>query len=356
MQPIWIIRVLFVLTLTLCGYWIGKSSSGHGLEFSAVALMLALFIVVVEYATRILSAKKIVLGALGSFAGLIFSSLFRDTFPARMLGGEQAETAVTAACNLLFMYFGVVMALRNADRISVSRLRFFITSPRGEDSLLLDTSVIIDGRIREIYEKGFLSKTAILPSFVVDELQTLADSRDIVKRHTGRKGLDNLESFRAALDFQLVEKDYPNEKDVDHKLIAMAKELGATIVTNDFNLTKVCSLHRVSAINVNLLAAALRPNLTVGDQLFLQITRQGKDEDQGVGYLEDGTMVVVDNARVLIGKTIPVSIISLMQTNAGRLAFGRLLDTVDGENAGSGETIPVLESPTPPARAEMAKR
>jgi uncharacterized protein YacL len=321
-QPIWIVRVLFVLTLTLCGYWVGKSGSARGLEFSAVALLLSLFIVALEYATRILSAKKIVLGTLGAFAGLAFSALFRDTFPAYMLGGQEA---VTAACNLLFMYFGIVMALRNADRISLSRLRFFITSPK-EDSVLLDTSVIIDGRIKDLFQMGFLAKTALLPSFVLDELQTLADSKDSSKRHSGRKGLENLETFRDAINFQLLEKDYPEVKDVDHKLIALAKELGATILTNDFNLAKVAGLHQVRALNVNSLAAALRPNLSVGDQLLIAITREGKDPGQGVGYLEDGTMVVVDNAKKMIGATVPVSIISMMQTNAGRLAFARLFE------------------------------
>lgn len=333
MQPIWIVRVLFVLTLTLCGYWVGKAS-GSGLEFSSVALLLALFIVALEYATRILSAKKIVLATIGAFAGLAFSALFRDTFPAYMLGGQEA---MKAACNLLFMYFGIIMALRNADRVSLSRLRFFITAPR-EDSALLDTSVIIDGRIKDLYAMGFLTKTAILPSFVLDELQTLADSKDSSKRHSGRKGLENLEGFKDTLQFQLVEKDFPEEKDVDHKLLVMAKELGSTILTNDYNLAKVAGLHQVKVLNLNSLAAALRPNLAVGDQLLIAITREGKDAGQGVGYLEDGTMVVVDNARKMIGKTIPVSIISMMQTNAGRLAFGRLF-----EGADSSAKIAILE-------------
>jgi uncharacterized protein YacL len=329
MQPIWIVRVLFVLTLTLCGYWVGKAGSQGGPEFSLIALLLALFIVALEYATRVLSAKKIVLSAVGAFLGLAFSRLFRDTFPENMLGGQDAAKA---AFNLLFMYFGVVMALRNADRVSLSRLRFFITSPR-EDSVLLDTSAIIDGRVKDLYALGFLARNAIVPTFVLDELQTLADSRDAAKRHSGRKGLENLDAFKDIVQFQLFEKDYPDVQGVDHKLILLAKELGAGILTNDYNLGKVAGLHQVKALNVNTLSAALRPTLSVGDQLVLAIQREGKDAGQGVGYLDDGTMVVVDDARPLIGRTVPINIVSLMQTNAGRLVFGRLLpeiaDTAD---------------------------
>lgn len=322
MQPIWIIRVFFVLTLTLCGYWVGKPSA-NGLEFSIHAFILSLFVVALEYATRVLSAKKLVLSTLGAFAGLTFSRLFRDTFPESMLGGQDAAKA---AFNLLFMYFGIVMALRNADRISLSRLRVFVTSPR-DDSVLLDSSVIIDGRVRQLYQMGFFSKTPIVPTFVIDELQALSDSRDSTKRHNGRRGLENLEAYRDVLDFQLFEKDYPDITGVDHKLIQLAKELGSSILTNDYNLQKVAILHQVKTFNLNELAAALRPTFSVGDQLYLSINKEGKDPGQGVGYLEDGTMVVVDGAQELIGQTIPISVTSIMQTNAGRLVFGKMLET-----------------------------
>ncbi len=325
MQPIWMVRLLFVLTMTLCGYWVGKNKYPvQGLEFSLTALLLSVFVIALEYATRALSGKKLLLGVAGAFAGLLFSRLFRDTFPLQELGGQDAARA---AFNLLFMYFGIVMALRNADRISLSRLRLFVTSP-SEDAVLLDTSAIIDGRISELYANGFFTKHPIVPTFVIDELQTLADSRDAAKRHTGRKGLENLEAFGEVREFQLLEKDY-DASDVDHKLILLSKDIGATILTTDYNLAKVAVLHQVKAINLNTVAAALRPNVNVGDQLVITITREGKDPNQGVGYLEDGMMVVVDDARVLIGKTVPIQVTSMMQTNAGRLAFGKLLDNSD---------------------------
>ncbi len=321
MQPIWIIRLLFVLTLTLCGYWIGRSSA-TGLEFSATAFVLGLFIVAVEYATRILSTKRIVLGIIGAFFGLAFSRLFYDTFPREMFPEPQASLT---AFNLLFMYFGIVVALRNADRISLNRLRFFVTSPK-EDSILLDTSVIIDGRIRDLYLMGFLSKNAIVPTFVLDELQALADSRDAGKRHNGRKGLENLDEFKEVAPMQIFEKDYPDQNGVDQKLISLAKEIGAWMLTNDYNLAKVAALHNIRVMNLNQVAAALRPTITVGDQVVIQLTREGKDPGQGVGHLEDGSMVVVDDAKEQIGELIPVTIVSMMHTNAGRLVFGRKLD------------------------------
>jgi uncharacterized protein YacL len=320
MQPIWVIRLLFVLTLTLCGYWVGQPDNSLG--FTCSAFLLSLFIVAFEYATRVLSAKKLILGTLGAFAGLAFSRLFRDTFPQEVLGGQDA---VRATSNLLFMYFGIIMALRNADRISLSRLRFFVTSPR-EDSILLDTSAIIDGRLAEIYEMGFLSQNPIVPSFVINELQALSDSKDSIKRHNGRKGLENLEAFREIIQFQLLEKDYGDIQGVDHKLIALGKEIGASILTNDYNLAKVASLHQVKALNLNALSAALRLILSVGDQAIITISREGKDPNQGVGYLEDGTMVVVEDARHLIEKSVPITVTSIMHTNAGRLLFARLLE------------------------------
>lgn len=342
MEPIWIIRVLFVLTLTLCGYWVGRIDQ-RGPEISAVALLLSLFIVAVEYSTRVLSAKKLVMGAAGAFAGLTFSHLFRDTFPQNMLGGQDAARA---AFNLLFMYFGIIVALRNADRISLSRLRIFVTSPR-EDSILLDTSAIIDGRLKELYQMGFITRNPIVPTFVIDELQTLADSRDSGKRHNGRKGLESLENLRDVVPFQLLDKDYSDVSGVDHKLILLAKELGAWVLTTDYNLSKVASLHQVKALNINTIAAALRPTVGVGDQLVLTITREGKDPSQGVGYLEDGAMVVVDDARHLIGKSVAVTVTSMMQTNAGRLTFAKLI-----EDSGSEQRIEMVKGDAGGSKAE----
>lgn len=333
MDPIWIVRTLFVLTMSLCGYWVGSAQGDRGTEFLIFAFGFSLFFVLLEYATRAVSAKKVFLGMIGAFAGLAFSRLFRDTFPESMVGSVEGLNAVS---NLLFMYFGIVLALRNADRISVSRFRFFLTNPR-EDAVLIDSSVIIDGRVQDLFAMGVLRYDPIVPSFIIDELQTLADSKDAIKRHNGRKGLDHLEELREIVPFQLIEKDFPDAPDVDHKLISLAKEFGATILTNDFNLTKVASLHQVRSININAISAALRPTLNIGDRLMLTVKKAGKDPRQGVGHLEDGTMVVVDEASQHLGETIPIEVTSMMQTNAGRLVFAKL------NTHASGETQPKIE-------------
>jgi uncharacterized protein YacL len=177
-----------------------------------------------------------------------------------------------------------------------------------------------------------MTRQAIVPGFVVGELHRLADSKDAMKRHNGRKGLDNLEALRAAVDFQLLEKEYPEAEGVDDKLILLGKEIGATLVTNDMNLAKVAVVHHVNVLNVNTLAASMRPTVVVGDQMLLSIVKEGKESHQGVGYLDDGTMVVVDHTRPYIGKLVPIVVISMMNTNAGRLAFGRLIEEVSDSN------------------------
>lgn len=323
MHPIWLARVFFVLILTLAGYLVGRPQ-GYGLEFTLGALVGSLFLVAMEHSSQVLSTKKIILAAGGAFFGLAFSHLFTTAIPGSLTANVELASF---SLNLLFMYFGVVLAIRNADRISLSRLRFFI-SPSAESHYIFDTSVIIDGRVIRLYEIGFLSKSAIVPTFVLDELQALSDSRDPAKRQYGRRGLENLEELREVdPNLQIMEKDYPDVKGVDHKLIALAKELSAPIVSNDFNLCKVATLHRITALNINELAAALRLNISIGDQVVVTIQRDGKEAGQGVGHLDDGTMVVVDKGREFIGQDLHVVINSIVQTNAGRLAFAKIIET-----------------------------
>ncbi len=321
MQPIWLARVFFILIMTWSGYWLGRSNKAI-LEFTGVGLLFSIFIVVVEHSSRILSAKKIALSVLGAFFGLAFARLFSPIVPSSLFSDPEIPQF---AFSLLFMYFGIVMAMRQADRISLSRLRVFIGGT-SDNSILLDTSAIIDGRIVKLYELGFMTRSSIVPTFVLDELQLLADSRDADKRNYGRRGLENLEELRTVdRSLQIFEKDYPDIKGgVDHKLIALAKEIGSTLVSNDYNLCKIASLHQVKSFNIVQLAAALRPNLSIGDHLALVIQREGKEEGQGVGHLEDGTMVVVERGRSLIGQQVNVTIISIVQTNAGRLVFARI--------------------------------
>ena len=193
---------------------------------------------------------------------------------------------------------------------------------------ILDTSVIIDGRIADIAETGFLDGVVVVPQFVLRELQLVADSADGLKRNRGRRGLDVLQRIQkmTTMNVQIVEDDFPNVREVDLKLIELAKIYEAKIITNDFNLNKVAQLQGVEVLNINELANSLKPIVLPGEIMKVFILKEGKEYNQGVAYLDDGTMVVVDNARKMIGKNVDISVTSVLQTTAGKMIFGKFDD------------------------------
>ena len=193
---------------------------------------------------------------------------------------------------------------------------------------ILDTSVIIDGRIADICETGFMDGTLVIPQFVLKELQLVADSSDSMKRNRGRRGLDILQKIQkmSGVDVMISDVDFPEVREVDLKLIELARTLQGKIVTNDFNLNKVAQLRGVEVLNINELANSLKPVVLPGEMMKVFILKEGKEYNQGVAYLDDGTMVVVDNARKMIGKTIDVVVTSVLQTTAGKMIFGRFID------------------------------
>jgi len=186
--------------------------------------------------------------------------------------------------------------------------------------------VIIDGRVADICETGFLDGVLVLPQFVLRELQMIADSSDSIKRNRGRRGLDILQRIQktVGVNVQIVEKDFPEVKEVDLKLIELAREMEGKIITNDFNLNKVAQLRGVSVLNINELANALKPVVLPGETMKVFILKEGKEENQGVAYLDDGTMVVVDEARSLISRNVEIVVTSLLQTTAGKMIFGKI--------------------------------
>jgi len=190
---------------------------------------------------------------------------------------------------------------------------------------ILDTSAIIDGRIADICEDGFMEGTLILPRFVLQELQYIADSSDNLKRNKGRRGLDVINSIKKCpgIEVKIIDKDYPNIKAVDEKLVAMAKEFNAKIITNDYNLNKVAEIQNIKVLNINDLSNSIKPIFLPGERINIKIMKEGKEKDQGVSYLNDGTMIVVDNARKFIGKRIEVTVTNILQTDAGRLIFAK---------------------------------
>jgi uncharacterized protein YacL len=197
---------------------------------------------------------------------------------------------------------------------------------------ILDTSVIIDGRIADVAETGFIDGILVIPQFVLRELQLVADSADSMKRNRGRRGLDILQRIQKMpqLHVQILEDDFPQVREVDMKLIELAKVYDCKIVTNDFNLNKVAQLHGVEVLNINELANALKPVVLPGETMRVFILKEGKEYNQGVAYLDDGTMVVVDNAKRLISKTIDITVTSVLQTTAGKMIFGRFDEKTHG--------------------------
>ena len=250
-------------------------------------------------------------------------------------------------------YCGLVVGASKGELLNLAALGGVFggeISTSRQSFKILDTSVVIDGRIGDLVETGFIEGVLVVPQFVLAELQMVADSSDSMKRNRGRRGLDVLQRIQKmpGLQVQIVEEDFPNVREVDMKLIELAKVYSCKVVTNDFNLNKVAQLHGVEVLNINELANALKPVVLPGELMRVFILKEGKEFNQGVAYLDDGTMVVVDNARKMISKTIDVAVTSVLQTTAGKMIFGRYDDRVHAVHA-SAQTQPSAhkEHPSP---------
>src|SRR6188474_1844293 len=258
--------------------------------------------------------------------------------------------------NLLALpYVGLVIGGRKGDWLKPENVisLFRDAGPRKRYKIL-DTSVIIDGRIADICETGFMDGTLVIPQFVLKELQLVADSSDSLKRNRGRRGLDILQKIQkmGGVDVMISDVDFPDVKEVDLKLIELARTLPGKIVTNDFNLNKVAQLRGVDVLNVNELANSLKPLVLPGEIMKVFVLKEGKEYNQGVAYLDDGTMVVVDNARKMISKTIDIVVTSVLQTTAGKMIFGRFIESGAGPQA---VLTPIVDrEKNEPARVRVA--
>jgi uncharacterized protein YacL len=276
---------------------------------------------------RGLAAPDLTAITVGMVVGLIFALLL--TLPLRLIQPEGLAFAATVMVYVLCLYLGVKIAHIKASDFSQllvrGRARGELTGGKPPSTKILDTSTVIDGRFAELSRAGFLEGQLRVPGFVLAELQTLADSADDGKRSRGRRGLDLLATLQGGdRGVEVFEADYPEIADVDGKLVRLAKDLGATLVTIDYNLTQVARVQGVATLNINELAAALRPSHLPGEVLHIDISRDGKEADQGVGYLEDGTMVVVQGGREKVGGDADVVVTSVLQTSAGRMVFSKL--------------------------------
>jgi uncharacterized protein YacL len=319
-----LIRVLVLVLLAHSGWvyapfperWIGLT----------IGVLAALGLMALEQKLRSVPGHNMVGALIGGVIGL---------FGARMVWGALdgldiiGEHFVHALVVVFLGYMGVVIGGQKGEWFEPARIiAAFRDSSRLHQYKILDTSVIIDGRIADICETGFLEGTLVAPQFVLRELQQVADSSDSLKRNRGRRGLDILQKMQkmSNVAVQIVETDFPDIREVDLKLIELARKLGGKIVTNDFNLNKVAQLRGVPVLNINELANSLKPVVLPGELMKVFIIKEGKEQGQGVGYLDDGTMVVVDQAKKALGKTIDVSVSSVLQTTAGKMIFCRWPD------------------------------
>ena len=276
-----------------------------------------------------LSAQAMLAGLLGLIVGLVIAGLV--SFPLSLLPSPFGEVLPFVSL-LLFGYLGVsTFYMRQNDIMGLFRLRGSGTTDDGRGtsgegrSVLLDTSVIIDGRIADIARTGFVSGPMLVPSFVLVELQHIADSSDGLRRQRGRRGLDILNRLQkdTSIAFRITDVDVEGVRDVDDKLVILAKQLRCPILTNDYNLNRVAELQGVMVLNINELANAVKAVYLPGESLDVEVIQEGKEAGQGVGYLDDGTMVVVENGRDYIGRTVPVAVTKVLQTAAGRMIFAR---------------------------------
>jgi uncharacterized protein YacL len=326
-----IIRVFFILLLAGCAWYLHPFDLPNYYA-AAAGLGLGVVIVFFEIQVRKITLKRLFGAAFGSLLGILGAYLI-SLILAHALPGNSSTVSFLEIMLLLWMgYVGLTVGASKGDMLNLGALGglFGGEQTSSQSFKILDTSVIIDGRIADIVETGFLDGTLVIPQFVLRELQLVADSADSMKRNRGRRGLDILQRIQKMghLNVQIIEDDFPNIRDVDMKLIELGKVYECKVVTNDFNLNKMAQLHGVEVLNINELANALKPIVLPGEVMRVFILKEGKEYNQGVAYLDDGTMVVVDNAKRLISKTIDISVTSVLQTTAGKMIFGRFDERV----------------------------
>lgn len=326
MRDFLLLRATLLLLLAVSAWFLKPFGLESPLAAAAGAGICAL-ILFFEYRIREITLKRLIGAAAGSLLGIVGAYLISLVLDKALPGDRSTLPFLEISILLWMTYCGLVVGAHKGDMLNLSALGgiFGGEISTKQQFKILDTSVIIDGRISDISETGFLDGILVIPQFVLRELQLVADSSDSLKRNRGRRGLDILQKIQKNPDLQvrIVEDDFPQVREVDMKLIELAKLYNCKVVTNDFNLNKVATLHGVNVLNINELANALKPVVLPGETMKVFILKEGKEFNQGVAYLDDGTMVVVDNAKKLISKTVEIAVTSVLQTTAGKMIFGR---------------------------------
>lgn len=321
---IFILRFIIIALLTVTGYFFPPFNLTPYVGAGG-AFLLSVGVVCLETRIRRGQFKVIWGGTVGFFVGVFFGyllGLIYQTFSQK----EATEAFIRIFFLLVMPYLGYLVGSRRSEWFNPAYI-LSLFKERGvrQSYKVLDTSVIIDGRIADICGAAFIEGTLVIPKFVLQELQKVADSSDSIKRQRGRRGLDVLDHLQKSAQVSVIisDVDYPEIKEVDSKLIELSKHLEAKIITNDFNLNKVAQFQGIPVLNINELANALKPMVLPGESIRVHILKEGKEKDQGVAYLDDGTMVVVDNSRKMIGQTVNITVTSVLQTTVGKMIFGR---------------------------------
>jgi uncharacterized protein YacL len=304
----------------LIGSFYDKTLVGAALGFSGAGVWILIEMMLKQVSVRGLSSA-----VFGLLFGVIMAKLVADIL-ALVPFSQSLQSIFRVVLTLIFSYLGAVIALRGKDEFNViiPYVRFKRTDVK-EGVILLDTSALIDGRVADIYRSRFLSGRLVVPRFVLHELQRLADSEDDLKRQRGRRGMDILRAMQKdpLVDVRIHEDDLPGDREVDLKLIKLAKILDGRVCTTDFNLSRMAAIQGIDMLNINDLVNSVKPVIFAGEQMEVLILKDGKEDGQGVGYLEDGTMVVVTDGRRHMGHKVKVSVTSVLHTQAGRMVFAR---------------------------------
>jgi uncharacterized protein YacL len=333
-----VLRAMFLVVGMVLGMSLGWSLSDGQTETlgmgALIGAVVGVCILVIEQRLQSVTLPVALWGGVGLVLSLLIAGLIG--LLTGLVGSSGHSVFSLLATLLIFLgvpYWGLSMGTRFGKE---GWANLEPTSGSGEQTLklkLLDTSVIIDGRIADLCETGFIEGTLIVPHFILQELQHISDSSDGLKRARGRRGLDILNVLQKMTNIQvkLVEDDFPHVKEVDTKLIELGKQMNGKVLTNDFNLNKVAGIQGVEVLNINDLCNALKPVVLPGETIRVFVLKEGKESGQGVAYLDDGTMVVVDHAKLSIGKNVDVIVTSVLQTSAGRMIFTRLKEETERE-------------------------
>ena len=332
-MALWVIRILFLCLSPMGGYAISQVREEFvGLQHSGLLGMMIGFgfgwlMIAIDEMLKGFSLRAFSATTFGLLLGMVVALLIDNSGLFENVDTNTRKT-VRLGLFLAFSYIGMVLAMRSNKEDFSLIIPYVRFAPRNkpDNLMLLDTSVIIDGRIAELVESNFLEGIIVVPRFVLKELQQIADSADSTKRARGRRGLEMLTRIQRnnRNEVKIHDGDFPEEKEVDTKLVHLARNLNAKLFTNDYNLNQLAALQNVTHVNLHDLAKCLKPTLLAGDQLSIKLVREGKDKGQGVGYLPDGTMVVVNNGQTRIGQQVDVQVTQLLQTGAGVIVFSEL--------------------------------